>query len=251
MWCAKKGERPCHTDTIPLPRPAGVLSMLVAGLTSLLFGILSTQFSLREAMLDERARMSPSMPSYTMWTHPNVIVRMSMHIFTVLNADAFLDGRDANIRLHEIGPIVYREHLRHDNVVRHAENSTLSYTAVRWLEFLDGENEPGILNRTITVPNFALLSAASLFHDASFFTKVAFKALKMSTGDTAFINITVYDYLWNYRSKMVRGAKRLVPFMVPVENSGILAIVSTPNGCWILYSVINCQHVYFLESINS
>lgn len=200
--------------------------MLFAGLTSLLLGILSTQFSLLDLTLDERARMRPDLPPFKFWQQPEPVVRMSMHIFTVLNADAFVDGRDAKIRLQEIGPIIYREHLRHTNITKHAGNSTLSYTAVRWLEFLDAENEPGILNRTITVPNYPLLSAAALFHDASFFTKIAFKALKISTGDTAFVNVTVHDFLWNFRSKLMRRASTLVPFLVPVDNAGILSIVS-------------------------
>lgn len=206
--------------------PAGILSMLLAAAVSMLLGILSTQFSLLDIALDERARMRPNLVPYDFWRQPDPIVRMSMHLFTVLNAQRFLDGQDERIEFAEIGPIVYREHFRHENVTRHPENSTLSYTAVRWLEFLEDENEPGILNRTITMPNFALLSAASLFHDATFITKLAFKALKLSSGDTAFINITVHDYFWNYRSKLVHSAMRLVPFMVPVENSGILSIVS-------------------------
>lgn len=213
-------------------RIRSVIALLLAGILALIAAILSAQFSWLEAVLDVRARMSPLLPSTSMWLQPEPIVRMSIRIFTVRNVDAFLAGRAERMQLQEIGPIVYREHLRHDDVQRHPENSTMSYTAVRWLEYLDAENEPGILNRTITVPNFALLSAASMFADASLFTKIAFKTLKMSTGDTAFINITVYDYLWNYRSKLVSSAKMLVPFMVPVENAGILAIVSSIDVEW-------------------
>lgn len=225
-------REPCSKNVYPVShiKHTGILSMLLTSITFLVLGILSTQFSLLELTLDERARMRPDLPPYDMWVQPPPVVRMSMHIFAVANADAFLDGRDAKLHMQEIGPIVYREHLRHENVTRHAENSTLSYTAVRWLEFLADENEPGILNRTIMVPNFALLSAASLFSEASFLSKLAFKALKISTGDTAFINITVYDYLWNYRSKLVQRASQLVPFMVPVDNAGILAIVSLRLG---------------------
>lgn len=81
---------------------------------------------------------------------------MSVYIFSVENPDAFLNGTDEKLRLIEIGPIVYREHLHHQNVVFH-ENSTLSYTASRRLEFLEDQNEPGILEREILVPNFVLL----------------------------------------------------------------------------------------------
>lgn len=100
--------------------------------------------------------MSPWLPPYHMWVKPSPEVRLNLYIFTAQNAEAFLNGTDAKLRLKEIGPIVYREHLEHVDVVFHP-NSTLSYTAARQLEFLDDENEPGILNRTIFVPNFVIL----------------------------------------------------------------------------------------------
>lgn len=107
-------------------------------------------------MLQFHLEMTPGMPPHHMWVKPSPEVRLNLYIFTVKNAEAFLNGTDGKLRLKEIGPIVYREHLEHADVV-HFPNSTLSYTAVRHLEFLEDENEAGILNRTIFVPNFVVL----------------------------------------------------------------------------------------------
>lgn len=110
--------------------------------------------------------MQPGLPPYEEWVIPSPEVRLSVYIFSVDNPDAFLNGTDEKLRLIEIGPIVYREHLHHKNVQFH-QNSTLSYTAARHLEFLEDQNEPGILDRVILVPNFVLLVIVSFlfFHE--------------------------------------------------------------------------------------
>lgn len=62
--------------------------------------------------------------------------------------------------------------------------------------------------------------------DSSFIVKVGFNYLHRSTEESLFLNMTVWDYLWNYHSVLVSRAKDLVPFLVPIENTGILNIVS-------------------------
>lgn len=105
-----------------------------------------------------RLNMDPGLPPYEQWVKPAPEVRLNVYIFTIEreNAEAFLNGTDQILRFKEIGPIVYREYLEHQNVVFH-ENSTMSYTAARRVEYLEDENEPGILNKTIFVPNFVIL----------------------------------------------------------------------------------------------
>lgn len=107
-------------------------------------------------VLSERLKMTRHLPPYHMWETPEPEVRLNLYIFTAENPYTFLNGTDEKLKLKEIGPIVYREHLSHREVMFH-DNSTLSYTAYRHLEFLENENEPNILNRTILVPNFVIL----------------------------------------------------------------------------------------------
>lgn len=37
-----------------------------------------------------------------------------------------------------------------------------------------------------------------------------------------FVNISVYNYLWNNTSPVLQAAKKIVPFMVPIRNLGVL-----------------------------
>lgn len=127
------------------------------------------------------------------------------------------------------------------------ENSTLSYTAARRIEFLEDQNEPGILNRTILVPNFVVLvgfwrpfilspifklnifyciqaSAASINGDSiqTFF-------FEERLNEPLFLNITIYDYLWRYESDFIKTLYNMNvfginigQFFVPTNNSGVL-----------------------------
>lgn len=122
-----------------------------------MLGMITVHFDLYEFLLDERMRMTPGLPPYEWWLAPKPVITMRIFIFTAENADDFLSGVDDKLRLKEFGPIVYQEHLVHENVTIYEENSTLSYTPNRWLEFLPDRNVDDILNQTIIVPNFVLL----------------------------------------------------------------------------------------------
>lgn len=202
-----------------------IVLLLTLGLLSLILGILSIEFPLFDMILTERTKMTPGYPPYEMWEKPEPEVRLSVFIFTIENGEAFLNGTDEKLIVKEFGPIIYREILEHTNVVFHPHNSTLSYSAVRTAEYIEEANEPDLLNQTVIVPNFALLGTAAYLHDASFITKLGFKILQNSAEDHIFLNMTIYDYLWEYRSTLVQKARTLVPFMVPTENSGIMHTV--------------------------
>lgn len=130
---------------------------MMFGILSFIVAVLATKYSLSDILMTERTRMTPGLPPYDMWASPQPIVRLNVHIFTVVNAAEFLNGTDTKLRMKDFGPIVYREILQHTDIEFHEHNSTMSYTAVRFAEFLEDENEPGILNQTITIPNFAAL----------------------------------------------------------------------------------------------
>lgn len=103
-----------------------------------------------------KIQMTPGLPSYNLWLKPDPMVRLSVYIFTINNSKEFLSGEDTKLKLHEIGPIIYREILEHTDIEFH-KNSTLTYTAHRSVEYLPNENQPNILNKTILIPNMPLL----------------------------------------------------------------------------------------------
>lgn len=40
--------------------------------------------------------------------------------------------------------------------------------------------------------------------------------------DTMFLNMTVHDYLWYYKSSIIQRVQSIAPFLVPTNNSGCL-----------------------------
>lgn len=100
--------------------------------------------------------MRTYMPPYQLWLNPEPEVLVRMYIFNITNPDEYINGTDDKLRLQEIGPISYQEILTHTDVVFN-ENSTLSYTATKKLVFREDLNEPGILNKSVTVSNLATL----------------------------------------------------------------------------------------------
>jgi hypothetical protein len=91
---------------------------------------------------------------------------MNLYVWNITNADEFISGRDKKLKLQEIGPITFREILEHKDIVVHSENSTLSYTVTRRIEFKESANIPGILNQTVIVANMAALSGCSYVADS-------------------------------------------------------------------------------------
>lgn len=138
------------------------------------------------------------------------------------NPDDFISGKDKILRLKEIGPIIYREHLLHEDVVFHKENSTISYTVVRSLTLKEDANEPGILNQTILAINMGTLGAVASMHDAFLGKKFGLNLLLRKHKSSPFVNTTIYNYLWNLSDPVLETASSLIPSMVPTLNVGVL-----------------------------
>ncbi|XP_053675472.1 scavenger receptor class B member 1-like [Anopheles nili] len=174
-------------------------------------------------ILDDRLTMRQIMPYYRWWKNTtDVLVTCRIFIFNVTNSDRWLEGLDDQLQLEEVVPIVYREMLEHDNVTFHENNSTMSYVTRRSLVFLPDRNVPGILNRTIVVPNISVLGVAARMENYNYFMKKGLNFIYSISGDTVFSKMTIYDYLWNTRPPFLNKAKTFVPGMVPSENVGIL-----------------------------
>lgn len=48
------------------------------------------------------------LPPYDWWVQPPDEVLLKVYVFNITNSEEFLNGTDKNLRVQEIGPIVYR-----------------------------------------------------------------------------------------------------------------------------------------------
>lgn len=162
-------------------------------------------------------------PIYPIWTNPPHLVTCSVTIFEAMNPEEFLASDDPRAvpQMREVGPVLYREHIKHVNITHH-DNGTMSFSTVRWVTFLEDHNEPGVLNRSILVPNYGLIGALSYLHKLPFLTKLPFNVMLNAGDESVFLNITVHDFLWNYYSKVVTMGNKVLPNIFPVKNLGFM-----------------------------
>ncbi|CAH1132062.1 unnamed protein product [Ceutorhynchus assimilis] len=206
----------------------GTLYKLPLAIFFLALGISSIIYTPTDFLFDMRLRMIRGTPPYTFWADPPDNLLAKVYIFNVTNSQQFLDGTEDFIHLQEIGPIIYREKFTHTNIVFN-NNSTLTYTVTRTLEYLPERNTID-LNSTITAPNLAVLVMTSYFSDSSFFVKAGLNILLNKYNCEPFKNMTIYEYLMNATDPVLEPAKSLAPALVPSLNVGILKQMYMKNS---------------------
>ncbi|KAH9628762.1 hypothetical protein HF086_005387 [Spodoptera exigua] len=195
----------------------------VWGVLLVLLSISSFIFTPLDFMLLEKLNMRPGMPPYEWWSDPPDEVKLRVYVFNVTNHERFLLGLDHKLNVEEVGPVVYLEKLLHSNV-RFNENSTMTYTAKRFPIFLPDLNHLD-LNATIIVPNVGVLGIFSYLHNANYFVKTVLRSLVSMYSPEPFVQVSIYDYLWNFTDPVLEMSRNLVPGLVPVSNAGMLARV--------------------------
>jgi len=66
----------------------------------------------------------------------------------------------------------------------------------------------------------------STLSDASFFVKLGMNLLIRRMDSQPLLKMSVYDYLWKNSDPILQLAAKLVPWMVPIDNVGVLDMVS-------------------------
>ncbi|XP_046383938.1 scavenger receptor class B member 1-like [Ischnura elegans] len=197
----------------------GIVFLAISGVISLVVGVLSIIWTPFDLFMNERLKMVRGLPAYEWWRNPPDEVLLRVYVFNITNGPAFLEGKE-KLRVEEVGPFIFREKLRHTNITFN-DNGTLTYVAHRTAHFLPEMNTLS-LNASLVLPNLPLLGMASYLHDAAFLTKVSFNFFLRRFNAQPLVKMTVNDYFWNYSDPMLKTAKQLLPFLVPVDNMGIL-----------------------------
>ncbi|XP_053686455.1 scavenger receptor class B member 1-like [Sabethes cyaneus] len=216
-------------ENVQSSKTRDVLAIAVSALFAVIFfisGFFLHKHEVTRLILDDRLKMREFMPHFRWWKNTSdVLVTCKIYVFSVTNEQRWMEGLEDRLNFEEVGPITYRETLDHLDIIFHANNSTMSYNSHRQLVFMPELNVDGILNKTITVPNIAVLGMAAKLQNSSSFVKWGYRLILSSSGDNVFINTTIYNYLWNLTSPIMKSARKIVPFMVPLENIGVLSVM--------------------------
>jgi hypothetical protein len=134
----------------------------------------------------------------------------------------------AKLRVHEIGPFVYREVLKNTNVEFHSNNS-LSYTQQRQSYFVPEMSVCDPKNISIRSPNIALLTGYyNLANKPSIFS-FAFTGLVKSMNEKPFIEMTSDELIWGYHNKLLRLGRGILPNIFTFDKIGVLSMVNIKN----------------------
>ncbi|XP_056638677.1 scavenger receptor class B member 1-like isoform X1 [Diorhabda sublineata] len=199
-------------------------SPYLLGTTSILFfvlGLLQIVFPPYDILMNLRLRMIPGLPPYEWWLIPPDYGIIKIYLFNVTNAERFLNKTDKKIKLQEIGPIIYRENLIHKNIIFN-ENGTLTYTSNRTLEYLPERNPVNLLNKTVVMPNIAVLFIPSYLYDAPFFIRFGVNLMMRKLKSLLFKTGTIHDFLWNMSDPILETSQQIAPSLVRTKNVGFL-----------------------------
>ncbi|GJQ75367.1 SCRB7 [Trypoxylus dichotomus] len=239
------------------------IKRFLCGVFSILFGILSLIWSPYNLALEERLRMRPGLPPFEWWYNPPDVNRLKVYFFNITNAESFLSGEDAKLKMEEVGPIILKEVIKYSDVAFN-DNGTLSYTARRMIIY-DSDLNTIDLNTTLTVPNMAALLAVSYFWDAAYLVKVMMN-LVLERMVKTIVRKTLYEILYNntdpflslghtfMRSMVIYGNLGLLPLMNRNQTTRITVYIGTKfghqkfflidkyNGSSYIPSNSNCKH---------
>lgn len=62
-----------------------------------------------------------------------------------------------------------------------------------------------------------------------------------TSGDPLFLNMTIYDYLWYYKTDLIARVQEIAPSFVPTNNSGCLyQVINDIRGSivWIWFNFL-------------
>ncbi|XP_058458558.1 scavenger receptor class B member 1-like [Malaya genurostris] len=211
------------TTTPVFPLDAGQKRIIKFGFLGLIFiamGCTVVVLNPTDLIVTNMLSMYEGSYLHRLWKKPPLDVFISIYVFNVTNADAFLRGEE-KLRLVEVGPYVYQEYLENHNSTFNA-NGTLSFTPVRRQKFILERSVSDPRSDLIIMPNIALLGVSSAAYQMSTWAALAVAAALKPIGMRPFLNISVHDLLWGYDDPLVKLASTLLPDIINFKRIGIL-----------------------------
>ncbi|XP_019554001.1 scavenger receptor class B member 1 [Aedes albopictus] len=211
------------TTTPVIPLDAGRKRIVRLGFLGMLFivlGCVIVVLNPTDLVVNNMLSMNEGSYLHRLWKKPPLEVFISIYVFNVTNADAFMRGKE-KMKVEELGPYVYQEFLENHNSTFNA-NGTLSFTPIRRQVFVPERSVGDPRHDLIIVPNIAYLGVASAAYRMSAWASIAVAAALKPLGMSPFLNITVHDLLWGYEDPLVQVASTLLPNIIHFKKIGIL-----------------------------
>jgi len=147
------------------------------------------------------------------WEKPPIFPLMKVHIFNYTNVADFLAGRDAKLKLEDLGPLTYKE-ITEKVDLKHHDDNTITYRENRRYEFIPELSSSLKMYDEITVPNIPFIIADRKISQMSMLASFAPLAFinNLTPKPKPFLTLPVFKFLWGYDDPIISSYKNLAAF---------------------------------------
>ncbi|XP_034487402.1 scavenger receptor class B member 1 [Drosophila innubila] len=203
-------------------RNANLLRCAALGMTLLFLGAVIFMTDPVQLIVDWQISLSPNSLLYKLWLFPPLEVYIKVHMFNYTNVDAFIAGRDAKMKIEEVGPYVYQEVLSNHNVTLNEANNTITYTPRREYVFVRERSVGDPKLDRIRAPNIPYMGISTQAASLSMFAALGLSALTKRLNAQPMLEVSVHDYMWGYEDHLVHLASKFVPSYIDFASFGLM-----------------------------
>lgn len=200
-------------------RPRSVFLLMMIGVFGIAAGCLVLFVNPYDVLFKLKIILSDGGEIFELWRNPPVELYLRVHLFNVTNREAFLAGKE-KLRVQEVGPYVYREHMEHTNISFNA-NGTMTSVPIHPLKWVP-EMSNGTEDDILILPNIALLSFANVMLGKSYFTQMAVNLLIRQTDTRPLVEMTAKEFMFGYKSALVTLGHNILPSWIIFDKLGLI-----------------------------
>lgn len=197
-----------------------IFILMTLGLFSIVTGCLILLYHPYELIFQWKILFGEGGESFELWQNPEVDLYVKIYLFNVTNHDEYLSGKEAKLRLQEVGPYVYKELFEHSNVVFN-DNGTLSAVPIHPLKYIP-EMSNGTEEDLVIMPNIALFSIAHLMKDSSYISRWGLNTLIRRTKTQPLVQMTAHEFMFSYKSTLVTLGNHIMPSWIKFDKLGLI-----------------------------
>lgn len=196
--------------------------LLLAFVSSLCGTVVMWFTDIYSSQIFNRLTLANNTAVHLSWRKPPLEPLLCVYIFNYTNSDDFIQKRDPELKMEEVGPICYRESIQRLNIT-FFPNHTLSYNEQRTHTY-DADASAISEDETVIVPSIPLLIAISAKSKLDRISR-AFSGFFLTTHTDLFIPLKAKDFLFGYTDNVLenlKAAAKVASKPVPFEKFGVL-----------------------------
>ncbi|XP_057659106.1 scavenger receptor class B member 1-like isoform X1 [Diorhabda carinulata] len=218
----KKAE--IYGETQKIHKPPGYKSAIiiaVVGLIAVLSGTFIHVVNPYDLIFKWKLIFEKGGEIYELWRAPPVELYLKVYLWNITNKEEYMSGLENQLRMEEVGPYVYRELMKHENVTFN-DNGTLTAVPKHPLVWVPEYSQGNLEEDLLVLPNIALLSIADVVSDKSYFTRIGLNLLIRQTESQPLVTMTAREFMFGYYSSILTLGNNFMPTWITFDKLGLI-----------------------------